>query len=133
MSQFTKPLTVKKLKSGLWEVALGFAYYVGEKGSKDKIFVPTGFQTDFASVPRPFWIILPPDGHYTQAAVLHDFLYHKQDRKRKQCDLIFLEAMQVLGVSWWKRKVMYRAVRLFGWMPWRNKAYKREKSCSKKE
>ena len=118
MSLFTKPLTVKKLKDGRWEVSVGFTYYVGKENSKDRIFVPTGFKTDFASVPRLFWNILPPDGQYTQASVLHDFLYSKKNRKRKECDLIFLEAMKILGVSWWKRKVMYRSVRLSGFIPW---------------
>ena len=127
MSSFTKPLTVKKLKNNNWEVATGFKYYIGKEDSDDFVFIPTGFQTDFASVPRLFWTILPPDGKYTQAAVLHDFLYSKQERIRVKCDCIFLEAMGVLGVSWWKRRIMYHAVRMFGWIPWRNKSYKKEK------
>ena len=38
MSSFTKPLVVKKCKDGLWEVNLGFTYFIGEENSKDKIF-----------------------------------------------------------------------------------------------
>lgn len=116
MSSFTKPLIVKKVHGRWWEVSLGFTYYVGEEGSDDKIFVPTGFKTDFASVPRFFWRVIPPDGQYAQASVLHDFLYNRKIRPRLECDQIFLESMEVLGVTWWKRKVMYRAVRLFGWV-----------------
>jgi len=119
MSSFTKPLVVKKLKSGMWEVSVGFIYYIGKEGGEDYVFVPTGFKTDFASVPRIFWSILPPDGQYTQSCVLHDFLYFKKNRPRKNCDKIFLESMQVLGVAWWKRCIIYRAVRLFGWIPWK--------------
>ena len=115
MSSFTKPLTVTKMLNGKWEVHQSFTYYVGEEDSKDFAFVPKGFQTDFASIPRVFWSILPPDGRYSQAAVLHDFLYHTKTRPRKACDDIFLEAMEVLGVAWWKRKTMHQAVRLFGW------------------
>jgi len=122
MSSFTKPLIVKKLKSGLWEVVVGFKYYVGEEGSKDFVFVPSGFKTDFASVPRIFWAILPPDGHYTQASCLHDFLYSKKVRSRVECDKIFLESMKVLKVSWWKRRVIFHAVRLFGFIPWKKKS-----------
>ena len=103
MSSFTKPLIVEKLDNGLWKVARAFEYHVGEEGSNDIISVPEGFQTDFASVPRIFWVILPPDGKYTQAAVVHDFIYNKQIRSRKEADRIFLEAMQVLGVPAWKR------------------------------
>lgn len=121
MSSFTKPLTVTKLKSGLWKVSVGFKYHVGKKNSKDVVSVPTGFKTDFASVPRLLWCIFPPDGQYTQSAVLHDFLYSKRERKRLECDRIFLESMEVLEVSWWRRRTIFRAVRLFGWLPWKKR------------
>ncbi len=120
MSSFTDPLVVEK-KNNKWRVARELVYYVGEEGSDDKIVVPKGFVTDFASVPRLFWAFIPPDGSYTAAAVVHDYLYHTQERSRKESDLIFLEAMEVLGVVWWKRKVMYRSVRMFGWIPWKKK------------
>lgn len=118
MSSFTKPLIVKKLIDGRWEVAKGFTYHLGYNKSGDVVRVPKGFKTDFASVPRLFWSIIPPDGKYSQAAVLHDYVYQKHTFERKKCDQIFLEAMKVLGVSWWKRRTMYRAVRLFGGIPY---------------
>ena len=118
MSSFTEPLTVTKVGERLWRVDREFVYCVGELGSNDRVTVEIGFITDFASVPQVFWSILPPDGQYTQAAVLHDWLYLKQTRTRKEADKIFLEAMEVLGVAWWKRNIMYQAVRLFAWIPW---------------
>lgn len=42
-------------------------------GSTDVIQIPDGFQTDLASVPRIFWSVLPPDGTYERAAVVHDW------------------------------------------------------------
>ncbi len=119
MSSFTKPLTVTKISSRRWRVARSFKYYVGYEKSKEVISIPAGFETDFASVPRLFWSIIPPDGRHTQAAVLHDYLYHKHIYSRKKSDKIFLEAMKVLRVSWWRRHVMYRAVRMFGGKAWR--------------
>jgi hypothetical protein len=50
---------------------------VGEteyEGKTDTIRIPSGFATDLASVPRIFWVLLPPDGTYERAAVLHDAL-----------------------------------------------------------
>lgn len=120
MSSFTDPLIVTKLPNGKWKTHSKFRYYIGEENSEDSIEVPRGFETDFASVPRVFWAIIPPDGKYSQAAVLHDYLYHSKIRSRKASDEIFLEAMEVLGVSWWRRKVMYYAVWSFGWLPWDN-------------
>ena len=37
---------------------------------------------------------------------------------RKWADHIFLEAMGVLGVAPWRRRLMYWGVRLFGWLAW---------------
>lgn len=118
----------------MWRVARSFKYHVGEEGSGDVITVPRGFKTDFASVPRIFWTIIPPDGNYTQCAVLHDYGYFTQKRSRKEVDKIFLESMKVLGVPTWKRHTMYRAVRSFGWIPWRKKeVYKETNGDNKKK
>ena len=66
MSSFTDPLEVRKItkgkNKGKWQTTRQFTYYVGEEGSDDKIVVPKGTVTDFASVPRIFWVILPPAG-----------------------------------------------------------------------
>lgn len=54
-----------------WLLAEPLAY----EGKRDRFPVPVGFETDFASVPRPLWPLFPPTGRYTRAAVLHDWLY----------------------------------------------------------
>ncbi|EAO7521451.1 DUF1353 domain-containing protein, partial [Salmonella enterica] len=82
--------------------------------NSDVIEVPAGFVTDLASVPRIFWTILPPDGKYAKAAIIHDWMYDNALRTKKEADKIFLDGMTVLGVPKWKRIVMYLAVRIFG-------------------
>ncbi len=85
---------------------------------KRVIFVKKGFITNLASIPRIFWMIYPPFGLYTLAAIIHDFLYSKmgavQVHSRKEADDIFLEIMKETGVSWHTRILFYIAVRLFG-------------------
>lgn len=80
------------------------------------IEVPVGTETDGASVPRAFWAIFAPFGEYFGAAVIHDFLYSSGNREfsRWDADLIFKEAMFNVGVPWYRREVIYQAVRLFG-------------------
>ena len=124
MSSFTDKLIVSKLNAREWEVEREFIYYIGNEDSDDYVIIPKGFITDFASVPRGLWTFFPPDGQYTQAAVLHDFLYSTQMFDRKDCDNIFLEAMAVLKVKRWKRTIMYWAVRVFGGWYWKNNAEK---------
>ncbi len=80
--------------------------------------VPAGFPTDFASVPRGLWNILPKHGRQDKPAVLHDFLYAKNGVTRAQADALFLEAMEAADVGWFARHVMYAGVRVGGWKPW---------------
>lgn len=78
------------------------------------IEVPAGFDTDFASVPRGLWNLVPPDGPYTPAAVIHDWLYRHSHLDRKTCDAVFLEAMKVCQTPLWQRTLIWSAVRAFG-------------------
>src|SRR5438046_8798380 len=82
-----------------WVIVRPVGYDVGSEGSGDHIEVAIGFQTDFATIPRPFWVILPKWGRYGNASVIHDWLYWTQTRPRRQADAIFLEATGVLAVS----------------------------------
>ena len=120
MSSFTTPLRIEDAGRSMagrqiYRVMEPFVYEVGKKGSGWRIEVPEGFHTDFASVPRCFWPIFPPIGQHGKAAVVHDYLYRsKSGFSRVVGDAIFLDAMTVLGVTWWRRWAMYLAVRLFG-------------------
>lgn len=80
--------------------------------------VPVGYLTDGASIPRWASLFTPIVGEYDWAAVLHDWLYSTGTLSRKASDDLFLEAMWSTKVSWYTRRKMYRAVRLFGWHPW---------------
>ena len=116
MSSFTAPLVVEPLEDGKnWRLVEEFEFYFDDRDGRKAIKIPAGFVTDFASVPRVFWNILPPWGKYGKAAVVHDFCYRTGCVSRKKCDWIFLEGMRVLGVPKWKRLIMWAAVRLFGW------------------
>ena len=77
--------------------------------------VPAGFSTDFASVPRlPVAYMLTGDTAH-EAAVVHDFLYSTKRVSRSKADAVFLEAMETLGMSWWRRRLMWLGVRVGGW------------------
>lgn len=99
-----------------WRVVRGFVF-VTRTGWK--IEVPEGFVTDFASIPRFFWRILPPWDTYGPAALVHDFLYALQPCDRRTADQILNEAMKALAVPMWKRTVIYQAVRWCGGFAWR--------------
>jgi len=73
--------------------------------------VPSGFVTDFASIPRAFWSALRPDGDYAYAAIIHDYLYWTQPVPRATADDILRFAMQDLSVESTTVTLIYRAVR----------------------
>ncbi len=118
MSSFTTPLELDYLDGRKWSLAREFDY-VTNAGTV--VHVPEGFITDFASIPRALWAALPPTGRYGKAAVVHDYLYVTAGKgdgtlgfTKPQADSIFLEAMEVLGVPWLERHVMWLAVKAFG-------------------
>jgi len=122
MSNFTKGLVVTWIPiRRMFSVYVSFDYHIGSENSDEVISVPEGFMTDLASIPPVARWMIPKLGKHAQAAVLHDYLYNKKLFDRKKCDVIFLEAMKVLRVSLWKRRTMFRAVRMFGWIPWGKK------------
>jgi len=104
-----------------WLVAREFVYVTTVKlASSQTIVVPAGFETDFASIPRPLWALLPPTGEYGKAAVIHDWLYRTPGKAtRPQADAVFLEAMKEAGVSWFTRTVVYSSVRVGGFASYR--------------
>lgn len=139
MSSFTKfstelklePVTKKELfKLQLFRVTESFRYYVGSEDSGKYVEVPKNFRTDVASIPFGFRWLVPQLGSHGQACVVHDYLcdggplitekedklrIHKvhKDVTRKEADKIFKEALEVLEVPWWRRTLMYYAVRAF--------------------
>jgi len=121
MSSFTTDLIIKHIDGKEFEVMQPFRYRVGDRHSNEIISVPVGYMTDFASIPSMFWVLLGhPAQKHGKAAVIHDFLYSTHSYSRKRADQIFYEAMGVSKVSTWKRKVIYRTVRIFG-----GRAYKK--------
>lgn len=83
------------------------------------IVVPSGFETDFASVPRVFRFLFTGHDRTRQAAVIHDYLYRTGTGSRKWADKVFLQAMAEAQVPTWKRYSMYAAVRAGGFLSWR--------------
>lgn len=95
----------------VWEPLLVFIQHYPALG---RFTVPKGFQTDLASIPAPWRWIWPPHGHYTEAAVVHDWLYTENQVTKYLADFAFLMLMREYGVKEWKCKMFYWAVRKFG-------------------
>jgi hypothetical protein len=110
-----QPILTTSDKDGLWYLVNDLIY---QTKAGEIITVPSGFDTDLASIPQIFHSIIPVNGRHRSPAIIHDYLYVIQDRTRSEADAIFLEAMESVGVRWTQRYAMYWAVRLGGLLPW---------------
>ena len=124
--KFLDPLVSEAVPPDNWKLTVRFAYRTLVTGKPLVITVPAGFENDLASIPNLLTWAIPVNGKHRWSAVIHDWLYfnkgilgERQQFTRKECDLIFLEGMKVMGVSWWKRSSMYRGVRAGGWVAWK--------------
>lgn len=116
---------------GSWRLVWPLRY----RGRDDSFVVPSGFVTDFASVPRLLWPIWSPYGTHTAAAIVHDWIYRtrpllpargsvsrSREITRREADGLFRRMMKELGTPAWRRWTMWLAVRAFGWISWHRDA-----------
>ena len=104
-------LSVDQVDAVRWRLNVPLAY-----GHEGKVYaVPEGYITDFASVPRLIWPLIPRYGVHTAAAVLHDCLITDElprgEITSREIDRIFREALNELGVSFARRWLMWTGVR----------------------
>ncbi|MCK4500462.1 DUF1353 domain-containing protein, partial [Candidatus Babeliales bacterium] len=79
---------------------------------------PKGMETDYGSIPKVLHSVISPTGKPTYGFVIHDELYKKGKYSRSTSDKILDEAMEVLGVGWFKRKTIMAGLKLGGWVTW---------------
>jgi len=79
---------------------------------------PAGFVTDLASIPRIFWSVLPTNGDYVYAAVIHDYLYWAQYTTKDEADKILDLCMDDFGIGAVTRATIIGGVSVFGQRAW---------------
>jgi hypothetical protein len=103
-----------------WMLQSPLIHEMGKNGEYI-VIVPRGFVTDFASIPKPLRIlkdILPTTDRYGIPALVHDYLYWRQDCTREQADNIMEIALKEAGVSLVERKILREGIRQFGQSSW---------------
>ena len=107
-----------------WVLFVDLKYEVGSSGIV--VTVPKGFVTDFASIPQALWSTgLSPNGRYSKAAVVHDYLYWTQTCTRAQSDNLLMIAMKESNVGAATRQLVYDGVRIGGDAAWAGNARER--------
>lgn len=119
-----KPLAISRFVEPMYYLLQPFTWTPNEDNGPTyhAVTVPRGFVTDLASIPRSLWSILPRDGDYAHAAILHDYLYWFQSTSREYADNVFRIAMRDLEVSPSQVSSIYGAVRTLGQSAWDSNA-----------
>ncbi len=128
MSSFTSPLEVSPKPDGKnWRLCKAFTYRIGKKYSRRFIKVAKNFTTDFASIPKFIFWLLPWWAKFNKPSVLHDWLYKVKvimgkPITRRKADDIWLEAMLVDFRNHTSGEFVafaeFYTVRLFGFLSW---------------
>lgn len=90
--------------------------------------IPAGFRFDLASIPRPLWPLVGPFELSIEAPLLHDYLYFHRGMgqySRSEVDRLFLKVMKQEGIWAWRRWPAFVAVRLFGWLAWKERDHEK--------
>jgi len=79
--------------------------------------VPKGFKSDGLSIPKGFRWFQKPFGFGLEGGVVHDYILECPDIHMSftEANDIFDEALEALGMGWWKRNTLEMACNLNGW------------------
>ena len=106
----------RKERPYLWEINKEINIALSDNSI---LTIPKGFTTDFASVPKVFWSLIPPIGEANISWIIHDYLYDTKDlRGRKFADKEMLYWMHKKGQDKLSSRVMYWSVRIFAKKWW---------------
>jgi uncharacterized protein DUF1353 len=136
-ASFSGSLTIRALtraevyargsKRQLFVTTAPLDFYSAELGLS--ISVPTGFLTDFGSVPSfAKWLVDDDDPDLLYASLPHDILYarkgiipeHQVKLTRYQADCVLREAMRTIGAPAFKTGLVFNAVRVGGGRNWKD-------------
>lgn len=95
--------------------------------------VHKGYITDLSSIPRWAQAIVPKLGRQNRPSVIHDFIYEPMNNLRpagqhqlegwtkEDADEFFRQGMIATKTNWYRRNVMYAAVKYAGTNAWATK------------
>lgn len=113
-------LDIRELGHGQWMLIAPLRF---TSDTRPPVTVPRRFLTDLFSIPRLCRPLLASVQQHNAPAVLHDWLYKSGNIGatqigRADADAYLLDGMAALGFEWWRRRLIYTAVRLGGWPMW---------------
>lgn len=107
MPFLSEPITVTVVDDRMWRLDRAVTY----RGRDATFVVPAGFCSDFATVPRILWWLVPRTGRHGPAAVVHDWLCVSKIISRRDADGVFRRALRELDTPILLRWLCWAGVR----------------------
>ena len=121
---FPLPFIGEYIPRGLAEFKLHAPFWYVDEDPSKSVLVPIydpklDFSTDGGSIPPIAYFLIgsPWRGKYVEAVIIHDwecFLATTLE-ERKAADKKFYKMLGILGVAHWRKRAMYRGVRMGAW------------------
>lgn len=103
--------TVTQLTSDPPIFLLAYPLTFAADDNKEGFYVPPGFVTDLASIPKKLWWWQAPHEGTMAPAILHDFLYWEQPCSKDEADAVMYVAMRQTGMKKFSADLVYAGIR----------------------
>lgn len=103
----------------VFKLLADFAFISKKHG---RIVARKGFESTGISSPRIIWPLVGPTSRAFKISLIHDVLFSKNSEynlTRKESNDVMMEGMIALGIPWWERQAIDKALRMFSWMFWK--------------
>jgi hypothetical protein len=97
-----------------WKLDLDFSMIIASHGMEQRVTVPKGYDTDYATIPIICQLVLGNRDDWAEAAVLHDWLCTTHV-PRFICNAWMRSALFCLGAPRWKQLAFFYGLMLFGY------------------
>lgn len=110
------PTAISQVSRTGWRLLAHLVWHgIDRDGQPERIEIPEGDDTDFASTPASLWSEFPPYGDYTAAVIAHDDFWRRRVpaglMTYRDADRHLRIMLAAAGVSWLRRWTMFAAVR----------------------
>ena len=110
----TTAMNVFQGRRRCWKLDCDFTMIIASKGMEQRVTVPKGFHTDYATIPIACQLILGNRDDWAEIAVIHDFLCVTHV-PRFICNAWMRAGLFCLGCPYWKRLLFFYGLMLLGY------------------
>lgn len=98
----------------IYRLTKSFVFVLTYNGGHERIDIPVGYETDFATLPLPLQLVLGNRDDYLEESIIHDWLCDNR-QPRFFTNAKMRQVMFVLNRPRWKRWAIFYGLMIFGY------------------